>query len=93
MANIVVATSRWFAAGNANDLQPGASHTWVWGLGNVNEAITLTAHALADFNTAFITVENLQISLGFQGHIAHFNVRNAGITPINQYVVTGSFIS
>jgi hypothetical protein len=93
MANIVVGASRWFSVGNADDMQPGVSHAWIWGLGNVIEAITFTAHALADFNTAFITVENVQISSGFEGHIAHFNVRNAGNTPINQYMVKATFIS
>jgi hypothetical protein len=93
MANIVVAATNWVSVGNATDLQPGASQGWMWGLGNKNEAITITAHALAAFNTASIIVENLQISEGSRGHIAFFNVRNVGSSPIQQYNLTGSFIS
>ena len=93
MANIVVGTSRWFSVGNATDMPPGATHAWTWGLGNITEAITFTAHALSEFNTGYITVENVQISLGFRGHLAEFIVRNSGPTPLTQYVVVGSFIS
>lgn len=93
MANIVVGTSYWISVGNATDMQPGVSHPWIWGLGNLNEAITITAHALASFNTGYIIVEDVKISEGFRGHLAEFRVRNAGSTPIHQYAMTASFIS
>ncbi len=93
MANIVVGTGRWVSPGSATNMQPGVSHPWTWPLGNKNEAITITAHALASFNTAYIIVENLQISEGFRGHLAEFRVRNAGTTPIQEYGLTATFIS
>jgi hypothetical protein len=93
MANIVVGTSTWFSVGNATYMQPGVSHAWTWPLGNLNEAITITAHGLSSFNTAYITVENFRVSEGSRGHLAEFSVRNAGSTPITQYAVTASFIS
>jgi hypothetical protein len=74
-------------------MQPGEIHDWVWGLGTFNEAITITAYPLAAFNPGVIIVEGLKISEGFQGRLALFTVRNVGGTPIQQYGLTGSFIS
>jgi hypothetical protein len=74
-------------------MQPGQVHNWIWGLGNLNEAITITAFPLAAFNTGVIIVEDLKISEGDRGRLAEFRVRNVGGTPIGQYGLTGSFIS
>ncbi len=94
MANIVVAKSTWVSGGAAMNLQPGMAHPWIWGLGNVNEAITFTAHPASTFNTTNITVENVQISLTSSGRpLAYFSVRNTGSFPIEIYIVVGSFIS
>jgi hypothetical protein len=94
MANIVVAKATWVSGGSATNMQPGISHSWIWGLGNVNEAITLTAHPSNTFNTTSITVENVQISLTSDGRpLAYFTVRNTGSFPIEIYIVIGSFIS
>jgi hypothetical protein len=93
MANIVVAKGFWVSVGNATHMQPGVFHNWIWGLGNLNEAITFTAFPLAAFNTGVIIVEDLKISEGFRGRLAEFRVRNVGGTPIQKYGVTGSFIS
>ena len=93
MANIVVGKTFWAAAGSPDLLQPGQAHEWWWGLGNFNEAITITAFPLAAFNTGVIIVENLKISEGSGGRLALFRVRNVGGTPIGQYGLTGSFIS
>ena len=93
MANIVVGRVRWVAVGDATFLQPGVSHNWIWGLGNLNEAITFTALPLAAFLKGVIIVEDLKISLAFPVHLAEFRVRNVGGTPIKEYMVTGSFIS
>jgi hypothetical protein len=78
--------------GSPDFLQPGTAHSWTWGLGNLNEAITITAHPLAAFNTGIVIIENLRISQGFQGHLALFNVRNVGSTPISEYNLTASFL-
>jgi hypothetical protein len=93
MANILVEIAYFISVGNATDMQPGESHPWTWGLGNINEAITFTAHPRASFNTGSIVVEDVRISEGFQGHLAELTVRNAGSTPINWYALTASFIS
>jgi hypothetical protein len=93
MANIAVGRGFWFALGDATFLQPEQIHNWFWPLGNLNEAITITAFPLAAFNTGVIIVEGLKISEGFQGRLALFTVRNVGGTPIQEYGLTGSFIS
>jgi hypothetical protein len=92
MANIVVAKGFWASAGDATHLQPGGVHDWTWGLGTLNEAITFTAFPLSSFNTGVLMVEDLRILEG-RGRLAKFRVRNVGGTPIQQYGVTGSFIS
>jgi hypothetical protein len=93
MANIVVGKGFWTSVGNATHMQPGVSHHWIWSLGDQNEAITITAFPLAAFNTGVLIVEDLKISEGFRGRLAEFRVRNVGDTPIQQYGMTGSFIS
>ena len=93
MANIVVASAFWFSVGDATFMKSGEVHSWIWGLGTLNEAITITAFPLAAFNTGVIIVEDLRISEGFRGRLAEFVVRNVGNTPIQQYGITGSFIS
>lgn len=93
MANIVVGTGFWVSVGNATQMQPGVSHQWIWGLGNANEAIAVTAFPLAAYNTGVLIVEDLKISDGPRGRFAEYRVRNAGATPIQQYGMTGSFIS
>lgn len=93
MANIVVGKGFWVSVGNATHMQPGASHQWSWSLGNANEAITVTAFPLAAFNTGVLIVEDLKISDGARGRFAEYRVRNVGTTPIQQYGMTGSFIS
>jgi hypothetical protein len=93
MANIVVGKAAWSSGGAASNLQPGAVHPWTWGLGNVYEAITFTAHPSSTFNSTSITVENVRISLESGRPLARFTVRNTGSFPIEIYVVVGSFIS
>ena len=93
MARIVVGTGFWVAVGNADWMQPGDNHFWEWGLGDFNEAITITALPLAAFNTGVIIVEDLKIEGGSRGRFALYRVRNNGGTPIQQYGMTGSFIS
>jgi hypothetical protein len=93
MANIVVGKSTWVSGGSATNMQPGVSHSWTWPLGNINEAITITAHPSSTFNTTNIAVENVQISLGAGKSIAKFTVRNTGVFPIEIYVMIASFIS
>ena len=93
MANIVVGQLSWSSVGDATHMQPGEFHEWWWGLGNLNEAITITAFPLSSFNTGVIIVEYLQISQGVKGRLALFRVRNVGGTPIQQYGLTGSFVS
>ena len=72
MANIVVGKSTWVSGGTATNMQPGVSHSWTWPLGNINEAITITAHPSSTFNTTYIAVENVQISLGAGKPVAEF---------------------
>jgi hypothetical protein len=93
MANIVVGKGYWVSVGNATWMEPGDSHYWRWPLGNLNEAITVSAFPLSAYNTGVIIVENLNISDGYEGRFAYYTVRNAGNTPIQQYGMTGSFIS
>lgn len=93
MANIVVGKFTWVSGGSATNMQPGVSHPWAWPLGNIYEAITITAHPSSTFNTTYITVENVQISLGAGKPVANFSVRNTGFFPIEIYIVIASFIS
>ena len=93
MANIVVGKTTWVSGGAAMNLQPGASKGWAWPLGNINEAITITAHPFNTFNTTYITVENVQVSQAGGGHVANFTVRNTGFFPIEIYIMIASFIS
>ena len=93
MANIVVGKGTWVSGAPATNMQPGVSHPWSWPLGNINEAITITAHPSSTFNTTYIAVENLQISLGAGKAVANFTVRNTGFFPIEIYVMIASFIS
>jgi hypothetical protein len=64
MANIVVDRAFWVSIGNATDMQPGQIHNWIWGLGNLNEAITITAFPLASFNTGVIIASKFQKASG-----------------------------
>ena len=94
MANVVAGHLRWVAVGDATWLQPGQSHEWFWNLGNLGEAISISARPLAAiFGTASVIVENVIVTDGPQGHRALFRVRNVGPRPISEYAVTGSFIS
>jgi hypothetical protein len=94
MANVVAGNVNWFSVGNATELQPGQSHEWWWNLGNLGEAISISVFPrAAGFGTARVIVENLIVTAGPQGHQALFSVRNLGPRPIDQYIVTGSFIS
>jgi len=93
MANVVVAKAFWVSVGDATFLLPGWVHDWQWGLGNLNEAITITAFPLSASNTGVLLVEDLKISEGWEGRLAKFRVRNVGGTPIQQYGLIGSFIS
>jgi hypothetical protein len=94
MANIVVLRSDWYAAGNASFLQSGDAHAWTWGLGNIFEAVSVTAHPVRSTTTEYkVRVEGLQVVGGSGTGRLEFWVRNVGAHPVQAYAVTASFTS
>jgi len=94
MANIVVLRSDWYAAGDATWLRSGDAHPWTWGLGNLFETVSVTAHPVRSTTTEYrVRVEGLQVVGGSGRGRLEFWVRNVGAPPVQAYTVIASFTS
>jgi hypothetical protein len=94
MANIVVLRSDWYAVGDATFLQPGDTHPWTWGLGNLLETVSVTAQPVRSTTTEYkVRVEGLQVVGGSDTGRLEFWVRNVGANPVEAYALIASFIS
>ena len=94
MANIVVLRSDWYATGNAAWLLSGQTHPWTWGLGNIFEAVEVTAHPVRSTTIEYkVKVEGLQVVGGSGKGRLEFWVRNVGANPVQAYTVIASFTS
>ena len=106
MANVGYMSGQWIApgSGGSSDLQPGQTHYWTaWNFVN-QEAVSVTAHPIADrppvrvAPPAILAVENVQMSVVEtpgqpDSHTLLFTIRNAGTVPIIAYGVGISFVS
>jgi hypothetical protein len=100
MANVIVFFGSWASTGDDNDMAPGQVDGWYFDYGvDTSPVFSISAQPVVGApESRFLTVENIVVEggpleNGQIGRRVNYDIRNAGPTFIDGYMITVSLVT